>query len=45
MIIRKKKGKACILTDAAIAADRNVTEKAAENKRQYNILCIEILQM
>jgi hypothetical protein len=44
MIIRKKKGKACVLTDVAIPADRNVTQKAAE-KLQYSILCTEIQQM
>jgi hypothetical protein len=45
MIIRKEKGKACVLTYVAIPADRNVTQKAAENKLQYNILCTEIQQM
>ena len=29
----------------AIPADRNVTQKAAENKLQYNISCTEIQQM
>jgi hypothetical protein len=45
IIIKNKKEKTCILTGVAIPADRNVTQKAAENKLQYNISCTEIQQM
>jgi fructose-1,6-bisphosphatase/sedoheptulose 1,7-bisphosphatase-like protein len=35
----------CILIDVAIPADRNVTQKEAENKLKYESLCIEVQQM
>ena len=45
IVIKNKKEKTCIQTDVAIPADRNVTQKAAENKLQYNGLCTQIQQM
>jgi hypothetical protein len=45
IIIKNKKEKTCILIDAAIPADRNVTQKEAEKKPKYSILCIEIQRM
>jgi len=42
IIIKNKKGKTCILIDAAIPADRNVVQKEREEKLQYRSLCIEI---
>ena len=42
IIIKNKKGKTSTLIDVAIAADRNVVQKEAENKLKYNSLCIEI---
>jgi hypothetical protein len=42
IIIKNKNEKTCILVDVAIPADRNVTQKEAENKPKYNSLCIEI---
>jgi hypothetical protein len=44
-VIKNKKEKTCILIDVAIPADRNVTQKEAENKLKYKSLCIEIQQM
>jgi hypothetical protein len=43
--IKNKKEKTCILIDVAIPADRNVTQKGAENKVKYKSLCIEIQRM
>jgi hypothetical protein len=37
-IIKKRKEKTGILIDVAIPADRNVTQKEAENKLNYNKL-------
>jgi hypothetical protein len=45
IIIKNKKEKTCILIDVAVPADRNVTQKEAENKLKYMSLCIEIQQM
>jgi hypothetical protein len=45
IITKNKKKKTCILTDVAIPADRNVTQKEAEKKLKYKSLCIQIQQM
>jgi hypothetical protein len=45
IIIKNKKGKTCTLIDVAILADRNVVQKEAEKKLQYNSLGIEIQRM
>jgi hypothetical protein len=42
IIIKNKIYKTCILTDVAITAEKNVTQKEAEKKLKYNSLCIEI---
>jgi hypothetical protein len=38
IIIKNKKQKTCTLINVAIPADRNVVQKEAENKLQYNSL-------
>jgi hypothetical protein len=45
IIIKNRKEKTCIMTDVAIPADRNVTQKEAERKIKYKSLCTEIQQM
>jgi hypothetical protein len=45
IIIKTKKRKKCILIAVAIPADRNVMQKEAQKKLNYNSLCIDIQQM
>ena len=45
IITKNKKGKSCTLIDVAIAADRNVVQREAENKLKYKTLCIELKRM
>ena len=45
VIIKGIQMKICILVDEAVPADRNVTQKEAENKFKYKRLCIEIHRM
>jgi hypothetical protein len=45
MITKNKKEKTCVSIDVTIPADRNVTQKEAENKIKYKSLCIEIKRM
>jgi hypothetical protein len=42
IIIKNKKEKTCILIDVAILADRNVTQKEAEEMLKYMSLRTEI---
>ena len=45
IIIKNKKEKKCTLIDVAIPKDRNVMQKEALKKLNYNSLCIDIQQM
>jgi hypothetical protein len=45
MVIKNKKDRTCTLTDVAIPADRNVTQKEAQKKLKYSSLCTEIQRM
>jgi hypothetical protein len=45
LIIKNKKDKICLLIDVAIPSDRNVIQKASENKLKYKNLSIEIQLM
>jgi hypothetical protein len=45
IIIKNKKEKTCTLTDVAILADRNVTQKEAEKRLKTKSLCTEIQRM
>jgi hypothetical protein len=44
IIVKNKKGRTCLLTDVAIASDRNIIQKEAEKKLKYKNLNIEIQQ-
>jgi hypothetical protein len=45
IIIKNKKDKICLLIDAAIPSDRNVTQEESEKKLKYKSLSIEIQRM
>ena len=45
IIIKNKKERTCTLIDLVIPADRNVVQKEAEKKLNYEGLCIEIQRM